>query len=137
MRRLIVWALFGAGHLLSRLPWYPYFLYRWFMATSSDLQVGDNGPWGPHASAQIAPIGDGRDMKGFDVAMPVGERAAERERLSVEPGPVSPVDDSRNCRSGDAAVRSHARLQLAPRYPAPDLAHLLFIEFAEVLFGAS
>lgn len=50
VRGLLAWILFGLGDLVSRPMNYSgfgwlYLPYNWLMSRSSDLQVGDCGPW--------------------------------------------------------------------------------------------
>jgi hypothetical protein len=46
VRQGAAWVFFGAGHLVSCLPRYPYRLYNWLMSASSAIQGPTaRGPW--------------------------------------------------------------------------------------------
>lgn len=44
----LAWLLFGAGHFVSRLPWYPYRVYSVLMLWSDAIQGDGHGPWESH-----------------------------------------------------------------------------------------
>jgi hypothetical protein len=46
LRIALAWVLYGLGDAVSRMPRYPYSVYRWLMLTSCDLQgPSGRGPW--------------------------------------------------------------------------------------------